>query len=86
MLFLACSNYMPVPLIANRPQSLEFQMEGKDEAEIPDENENEFNNSKMNGGNPVRYAPKVYNEIVFCYESCAGIVSFKVSSDKNRPL
>jgi hypothetical protein len=34
----------------------------------------------------IEFSPKVYSEILFSFEKYMGVLAFKVSSDKSRPL
>ena len=86
MLFLACSAYMPVPLVANRP-AMECGLEEFQDIKVPGELENgEGFTPFITDPEKIQFAPKVYDEILFSYEKYMGVLAFKVSSDKNRPL
>jgi hypothetical protein len=87
MLYLACSAYMPVPLIANRP-TFECALEEFIDIKILEEFESGEECKRMINADPekIEFAPKVYNEILFSFEKYIGVLAFKVSSDKSRSL
>ena len=86
MLYLACSAYMPVPLIAYRPTT-ECILEEFHDTKILDEFESgeEFK-VMITDPEKIQFAPMIYNEILFSFEKYMGVLAFKVSSDKKRPL
>jgi hypothetical protein len=86
MLYIACSAYMPVPLIANRPTT-ECALEEIHDIKIREElKSGEEFKTMTTDQEKIQFAPKVYNEILFTFEKYMGVLAFKVSSDKKRPL
>jgi hypothetical protein len=86
MLYLACSAYMPVPLIAYRPTT-ECELEEFNDIKILEEFESGEEIKRMiSDPEKIEFAPKVYNEILFSFEKYMGVLAFKISSDKSRPL
>ena len=69
---------MAVPLIANRPI--------KNEANLYDAIPNETDLSEVDQDKNFQYKSKVYEEIAYTYENFNGVLSFKVNSNRNRPL
>ncbi len=77
---------MPVPLIAYRPTT-ECALEEFDDIKILEEFESGEESKKMiSEPEKIEFAPKIYNEILFSFERYIGVLAFKVSSDKSRPL
>ncbi len=77
---------MPVPLIAYRP-TIECALEEFNDIKILDEFESgEEYKQIISDPEKIEFSPKVYNEILFSFEKYMGVLAFKVSSDKSRPL
>lgn len=84
MIFLACSYYMPVPLIANRP-SINFRDENS-EGNCIDLEEDRSRFSDEFHENDSIYLPRIYEEITYSFEKYKGVLSFKVNTNKDRSL
>jgi hypothetical protein len=90
MLFIACSFFMPLPLVSyqpvlqkNIPMSLNYNG-GINSRDIKKESLGDYKKESLTSQTEIEFLPFVYEELFYCFEKHMSVLAFKVSANPNK--